>query len=365
MGDIFDRALTIYVRHFGVFALILLTVGIPIVALEAIYMPELMPSTPSLAQQLQQIEHPPAVPPPFPYNATQLLTLAVIVLIVMVVQVFAQNAIAVGVSAAESGVAPTYRASFARVFARALPLIGTMLLNLGLLVASYLAFIVVAVVVGLVLGVVAMLAKLAAFAFAVAFAVILILVYVPIVLFIVIGCSLALYGTTLESESPYTTTVGTFRRLLDRREIGRALLVMLVLIGIGIAGAILTGIFIGIGSAAHSSWLQYALGLVVSTVVTPFTATLLAVYYLRLRESAGVAAIPADIEEPNPNEPIYAATAYASGEDRALIHRFLDRRATMSADRRAAIARELAERVRPHVPVELQRLDDESLLERL
>jgi uncharacterized RDD family membrane protein YckC len=64
-------------------------------------------------------------------------------------------------------------------------------------------------------------------------------------------------------------------------------------------------------------------------------------------------------------EPVYAATAYVSGEERALIRRFLERRTDLVAERRAALAHQLAERVRPRVGPELQRLDDEDLLERL
>lgn len=64
-------------------------------------------------------------------------------------------------------------------------------------------------------------------------------------------------------------------------------------------------------------------------------------------------------------EPVYAATAYVSGEERSLIRRFLERRSDLVEERRAAIARALAARVRPRVPVDLQRLADEDLLERL
>jgi len=65
------------------------------------------------------------------------------------------------------------------------------------------------------------------------------------------------------------------------------------------------------------------------------------------------------------DEPVYASTAYLSGEERSLIKRFLERRDTLSADRRGELAAELAARVRNRVPPELARLDDESLLERL
>lgn len=64
-------------------------------------------------------------------------------------------------------------------------------------------------------------------------------------------------------------------------------------------------------------------------------------------------------------EPVYAATAYVSGEERSLVKRFLERRDTLGVQRRAELARQIAERVRPRLPADLQRLDDEALLERL
>jgi uncharacterized RDD family membrane protein YckC len=65
------------------------------------------------------------------------------------------------------------------------------------------------------------------------------------------------------------------------------------------------------------------------------------------------------------DEPVYAPTAYLTGEERALIKRFLGRRDALSTDRRNELAAQLAARIRDRVPADLARLDDESLLERL
>lgn len=64
-------------------------------------------------------------------------------------------------------------------------------------------------------------------------------------------------------------------------------------------------------------------------------------------------------------EPAYAPTAYLSGEERALVKRFIERRDTLSADRRRELSWDLASRFRKRVPPELARLPDEALLERL
>jgi uncharacterized RDD family membrane protein YckC len=73
---------------------------------------------------------------------------------------------------------------------------------------------------------------------------------------------------------------------------------------------------------------------------------------------------PSDVTPDSQAAP-YAATALVSGEERELVHRFIERRGTLSPERRAALAATLAGRIRPRVGPELARLDDESLLERL
>ncbi|HEY2474534.1 MAG TPA: RDD family protein [Candidatus Cybelea sp.] len=65
------------------------------------------------------------------------------------------------------------------------------------------------------------------------------------------------------------------------------------------------------------------------------------------------------------DEPVYAATAYLSGDERALIKRFLERRDSLSPQRSSELAARFAARIRERVPAELAALDDEALLERL
>lgn len=89
-----------------------------------------------------------------------------------------------------------------------------------------------------------------------------------------------------------------------------------------------------------------------------FAAATIVVRDARLRAPA---AFVGDILE----SPAYAATNLLSGEERALVHQFIERRGDLPPDRRLDIARHLAQCIRPRVDTELARLDDESLLERL
>lgn len=81
-----------------------------------------------------------------------------------------------------------------------------------------------------------------------------------------------------------------------------------------------------------------------------------------VRESAISLGLPA---EPPKAEPVYAPTLYLSGEERALVKRFIERRDALTPEKRGALAGKLAARVRDRVPPELRGLDDEALLERL
>ncbi|MEO6835195.1 MAG: RDD family protein [Candidatus Tumulicola sp.] len=64
-------------------------------------------------------------------------------------------------------------------------------------------------------------------------------------------------------------------------------------------------------------------------------------------------------------EPVYSATRYLSGDERSLVKRFLERRDALIPERRRELAAQLAQRVRERVPPDMQRLEDEALLERL
>lgn len=76
-------------------------------------------------------------------------------------------------------------------------------------------------------------------------------------------------------------------------------------------------------------------------------------------------ALPAVTAETAMPEPSYGATRYLSGEERALVKRFLERRDGLAPAQRRDLALRLADRIRPRLPADLRRIDDESLLERL
>ncbi|HEY1869217.1 MAG TPA: hypothetical protein VGG70_13050, partial [Candidatus Cybelea sp.] len=148
-------------------------------------------------------------------------------------------------------------------------------------------------------------------------------------------------------------------------EFGRA---MLCSFGVAALGLAVSTLVDAAGFSGLSRWpaAYAALDAAARILLVPFLSLVFVVYYfdVRLRyEGFDLNADRALAAEPD--EPLYAPTAYLSGEERAIIKRFLERRDALTAQRRREIAGRLATPVRPRVPPELQTLDDESLLERL
>src|SRR5271165_4478230 len=114
MGEIFDRSIAIYVRHFRVFAAIVLTLLVP----SAIVRYFVIPDQAAIAHMLAQTSSPGTFPPGF---AALAQGLAILLAVLLVVSPFVNGAIAVGVAAAARGEAPTYAGSFKPVLARWVP----------------------------------------------------------------------------------------------------------------------------------------------------------------------------------------------------------------------------------------------------
>lgn len=155
----------------------------------------------------------------------------------------------------------------------------------------------------------------------------------------------------------------TVERLFNRREFWRAVLFAATAAAIGLAMSMLVD---SVAFAGFSRWPALYVGAdaLERIVVVPFLGALFAVYYFDVRIRHEGFDLTTALAATS-GEPVYAPTAYLSGEERALVKRFLERRDSLSVSRRRDLAAQLAAPVRDRVPPELARFDDESLLERL
>lgn len=277
IGEIFDRAVTMYVRNFVVFTLTVLTLLVPVGIVQYLYSDR---AGDTLARVLRQIQHPGSV---VPYDGSQLTALVGIALLLIFLAPFTNNAVAVGVAAIYAGRKPTYREDFARVFARWVPLVGTSLLSLLVLIGTYLAL-VIGLAIVLVLGVALSRGSIVVGVILAIAAIVLTIAIVVFFVVLVMVLAFALYATTIEASRPADAIGEAFRRIFNRHEFPKALLIALAYLALQLGALLLSGVIgVLILSYAHSEAAQIAVSTVISAMLTAFITVLMAVYYYDVR----------------------------------------------------------------------------------
>lgn len=279
IGEIFDRAVTLYVRNFVSFTLMVLTLLAPLAVVQYIALPD---RGGSLAQAIGQIEHP-VKTARVPVSNEEIVALFVIFAIALIFAPFVNNAVAVGVARVYNGEEPDYGASFATVLRRWLPLLGTAVLNVLILFGLY-----IAMVIGLVmLATVGILLVRPALPLAIGVFVLAIVAFLAVLLLfllLLVGYAFAMYSTSLEDASPARAIGLAYRRIFNRVEFKKALLMALAYIGLQLGVFTLsTTVALLVTLVVKNYALELAVNTVVSAMMAAFLTILLAVYYYDVR----------------------------------------------------------------------------------
>jgi hypothetical protein len=283
-GEIFDRAITLYIRNFVPFAVIVSVVVLPLAVLQ--YMIDLS-SIPQFDQAMKILTHPNA-PPGAPVMPSFLTDpkVAILFLLTMVVAYtlypFSLNAVAVGVARLYRSrpveFVPCYRVSLRRwpqVF-------GVLAMEFAVFIAWYVAFVMVVVLaillvasiarvqvaLGVITGIVASVVILAG-----------LLVLAPLF----VALTFAMNSAVIE-ERPVFASIGLgFARIFNREEFWRSLLFALASLAIlGGAGAI-AGVFSYAALIYHQVFIEVVVSSLFRAAIAPFSIVLLAVYYFDVR----------------------------------------------------------------------------------
>jgi hypothetical protein len=363
LGEIFDRAIALYVRNFFSFAGI---VGVMVVPVALVQYLVALREQPELEEALRIWGHPerfPAGHVPGLLAPSSFALIATSVLVSYLLLAFAASAVAAGLARIYRDQSVAFAPCYAAVLRRWASVVALIVLVLIAVIVAYAVLLTVALVPLLVVALASktllpMLAPLAMMC------VILAIGFALVLLVLTSAC--ALYAIVIEGDGTAQALRLTFVRVYNRDEFGRAVLCAVSVGAIAfIASAIVdVSTLLGLG---HWPAGYVSLDAVERVAVVPFVALVLAVYYfdLRVRHDSGDLGTRSELVASDADEPEYAPTAYLSGEERALIKRFLARRVALTPVRRREIAAQLAGPVRARVPDELARLDDEALLERL
>jgi hypothetical protein len=165
-----------------------------------------------------------------------------------------------------------------------------------ILFGAYLAVVIGVVVVVLIATALAIAARFLVVIFAI-IGLVLVLAIILFFVLLVMCCAFALYASTIEEARPADAIGEAFRRLLNRREIGKATLISLaylaIQIGALVIGAALAALLL---SFLHSPIVELAVETVINAAVTAFVTILLATYYYDVRTRSEGLDLEVDLE---------------------------------------------------------------------
>jgi hypothetical protein len=284
-GEIFDRAITLYIRNFIPFAGIVAVVVLPLAVLQ--YMIDLS-SMPQFDQAIKILTHPSSaanaqpIMPSFLTDPRVAILFVVTIVVVYAIYPFALNAVAVGVARLYRSRPVLFAACYRASLRRWPQVIGMLLLEFVIFIVWYVAFIlVVALTVALTVLVSQAQLVLGIFVGIIAGLVILggLLMLAPLF----VSLTFAMNAIVIE-ERPVTTALGLgFARIFNREEFWRSILFALSSLAILMGAGMLAGIFSYIALFFHQIALEVVVTSLFRAAIAPFSIVLMAVYYFDVR----------------------------------------------------------------------------------
>ena len=277
IGEIFDRAVTVYVRHFVTFTLIVMTLVVPLGVVRYYLFSSLGYNT-IFAGTTKSV-------PPQDIGGV-LAGAGLILLLALILAPIVNNAVAVGVASLYTGQAPSYAASFRAVLGRWGQLFGAaILLALVFLGLYFGAVIMFMIVIGIGAALVSAFLPLAIVLYVVA--AILGLALVLFFVMVALAGAFALYSTSIEQLGSATAVSTAFARIFSRTEFKKSLLMALAFLGIELGVYLVTaGIALALGFWLKSYPLMVSIETILNALFAAFIAILLAVYYYDVRTRA-------------------------------------------------------------------------------
>lgn len=282
-GEIFDRAVTLYIRNFVSFAGIVAVLIVPLAILQ--YVLDTLEG-PQFDAMIQILEHPERARSehlPTLLDTPGALTITVVsVLAAYFIWPFALNAVAVGVARLYRGKPVEFRACYEAVLHRWLGIVAMLGVELLVLLGWYLATVVVVVVVVLIAApFIVAVPALAAIPVIVGIFVFLamLLLLAPLA----VALAFCMYGIVIEERGVGNAIALGFARVFNRNEFWRAVLFAVS------AGAVVMGASLMISAIslvfifAHLIVLEVLLDSLSRAAIAPFGVVLLAVYYFDVR----------------------------------------------------------------------------------
>lgn len=283
-GEIFDRAVTLYIRNIVPFVAIVMVLVVPLSILQ--YISDRI-SQPQFDAWWRILQHPQQASttqiPPVLNSPAYVVTLLAVAVIAFAAWPFALNAVAVGVARLYGGRPVEFRFCYAAVLRRWPQIFGMLGFELLIFMGWYLATIAVAVVAFLIAALMGALSGALAVAFGVAAFAVVFLVMLPLLAPLVVALSFGMYAIVIEERGAAEALSLGFARVFNRAEFWRAMLFAVATTAVIFGASMMFAGIAFLAAVVHLPGLQAIIQSIPNAIVSPFGVVLLSIYYFDVR----------------------------------------------------------------------------------
>jgi hypothetical protein len=282
-GEIFDRAITLYIRNFVPFAGIVSVLVVPLAIVQ--YVLDTLEG-PQFDAMIRILEHPERARtehiPTILDSPGSIAITAVTVFIAYVIWPFALNAVAVGVARLYRGKPVEFRACYAAVLHRWAGVLAMLGVEVVVVMGWYVTTILVAVLVVLISAPILAIAPAFA-AISVMLVIVALLAMLLLLAPIAVALAFCMYGVVIEERSVGNAIALGFARVFNRSEFWRAVLFAISAFAIVIGATMVISAISLVAIVAHLMVVEVLLDSLARAAIAPFGVVLLAVYYFDVR----------------------------------------------------------------------------------
>lgn len=283
-GEIFDRAVTLYIRNLVPFVGIVMVLVLPLSIMQYFLDRD---SQPQFDYMIRVFQHPviaqSARPPSALASPSALILTAVAVFVAFLIWPFALNAVAVGVACLYRAKPVEFRTCYELVLRRWSQILAMIFIQLLVLLGWYLAVILVVVAIVFLAALFGTLVAGFAFWFGFIAAILAFLIMIPLLAPLLVALTFANYATVIEERGVINSVTLGFARVFNRAEFWRAWLFAIAAGAVVIGASMMFAIFSLLAAFAHLPALEAFIDALPRAVISPFGVVLLAVYYFDVR----------------------------------------------------------------------------------
>lgn len=283
-GEIFDRAVTLYIRNFVAFAAIVVVLIVPLAIFQYVADVNMQPQIAFLLRVFTHPELARGAQVPSMFNSPGFAGIfALSALFTYAIWPFALNAVAVGVARLYRDLTVEFRACYEVALRRWPQVFGVIGIDLIVILGWYVAVMIVIIALAFFVGLFIAVAPMLAFWFGFGVGAIGLVVLFPTLAPLVVALTFAMYAVVIEERPVMEAVALGFARVFNRNEFWRALLFAIAVGAVLICGSAMFG-FIGVLAAlAHLPLVEAIIESLGRAVITPFGVILMAIYYFDVR----------------------------------------------------------------------------------